>query len=94
MRVCGVKRLLALNQMNEFRLEAYTNAKLYKERTKLWYGKHILAQSFKSSHQILLYNSRPRFIPEKLKFRWSRPFIKCQVFPHGVIEIKDENSGV
>ena len=30
----GQKRLLDLNELDELRLEAYDNAKLYKERTK------------------------------------------------------------
>ena len=33
--------LLQLNEMDEFHLEAYENAKLYKERTKRWHDKHI-----------------------------------------------------
>ena len=34
MRVAGEERLLQLNELDEFILEAYENAKLYKERTK------------------------------------------------------------
>ena len=33
-KVAGEGRLLQLNELDEFRLEAYENAKLYKERTK------------------------------------------------------------
>ena len=34
LKVVGERRLLQLNELDEFRLEAYENAKLYKERTK------------------------------------------------------------
>ncbi|XP_016581672.1 uncharacterized protein LOC107879058 [Capsicum annuum] len=33
MKVAGKKRLLQLNELDEFRLHAYENAKLYKEKT-------------------------------------------------------------
>ncbi|XP_073017787.1 uncharacterized protein [Primulina eburnea] len=33
----GDERVLQLNELNEFRLDAYENAKLYKEKTKRWH---------------------------------------------------------
>ena len=42
LKVAGEKRLLKLNEMDEFRLDAYENAKLYKERTKRWHDKHLI----------------------------------------------------
>ena len=44
MRVAGEKRMLQLNQMEEFRNNAYENARIYKERTKQWYEKHIISR--------------------------------------------------
>ncbi|XP_016185657.1 uncharacterized protein LOC107627326 [Arachis ipaensis] len=40
-QIAGEKRLLQLNEMEEFRLEAYENARIYKERTKRWHDKRI-----------------------------------------------------
>ncbi|XP_070040063.1 uncharacterized protein [Nicotiana tomentosiformis] len=37
----GKKRLLQLDELEEFRLEAYENAKLYKEKTKQWHDNFI-----------------------------------------------------
>ena len=34
MEAAGEKKLLQLNEMNEFRMKAYDNARIYKERTK------------------------------------------------------------
>ena len=47
-QVAREKRLLQLNELDEFRLEAYENAKIYKERTKAWHDKHIMRNEFQS----------------------------------------------
>ena len=41
-QVAREKRLLQLNELDEFCHEAYENAKIYKERTKAWHDKHIM----------------------------------------------------
>jgi len=41
---------------------------------------------------VLLYNTRLKLFPGKLKSRWSGPFVVRQVFPFGTIEISDLNS--
>ncbi|XP_022867252.1 uncharacterized protein LOC111386982 [Olea europaea var. sylvestris] len=46
LKAAGEKRLLQLNEMDEFRLEAYENAKLYKEHTKKWHDMHIQRRKF------------------------------------------------
>lgn len=40
-QACGEKRLFELNELDEFRLISYENAKLSKERTKLWHDRCI-----------------------------------------------------
>ena len=37
----GEKRVLQLSELDEFRNEAYENARIYKEKTKAWHDKHI-----------------------------------------------------
>lgn len=39
-KVCSKKRLLELNELDELRLNAYENVKMYKKRTKLWHDRH------------------------------------------------------
>ncbi|KAL2492590.1 Reverse transcriptase domain-containing protein [Abeliophyllum distichum] len=63
LKAAGEKRLLQVNEMDEFRLEAYENAKLYKERTKKWHDMHIQRRSFEVGQQVLLYNSRLKLFP-------------------------------
>ena len=70
----GEKRTLQLNEMEEFRNNAYENARIYKERTKRWHDKHIMPRDFKKGHKVLLFNSRLRLFPGKLRSGWSGPF--------------------
>jgi len=35
-KISGEKRLLQMDELDEFRLQAYENASIYKERTKKW----------------------------------------------------------
>ncbi|XP_021864964.1 uncharacterized protein [Spinacia oleracea] len=39
------KRILQLNELDEFRLQAYDSARIYKEKTKRWHDSHILKGS-------------------------------------------------
>ena len=83
----GKHRLLQLDQLEEFRLEAYENAKIYKEKTKRWHDKKIVKKDFYVGQQVLLFNSRLRLFPGKLRSRWSGPFTITQIFQSGAIEI-------
>ncbi|XP_073051249.1 uncharacterized protein [Primulina eburnea] len=91
MGASGEQRLLQLNEMEEFRNDAYENAKIYKENTKRWHDKQILRREFEAGQQVLLFNSRLRLFPGKLKSRWSGPFTVEKVYPHGAIELKCKN---
>ena len=50
LKFAGEGRLLQLNELDEFRLEAYENAKLYKERTKKWHDKQLIKREFKKCY--------------------------------------------
>ena len=82
--------MLQLNELEEFRMSSYENFKLLKERLKKWHDKHILVWEFEASQQVLLFNSRLRFFPGKLKSRWSGPFTIHQVCPYGVVELQSK----
>ncbi|KAL4347377.1 hypothetical protein GQ457_17G007900 [Hibiscus cannabinus] len=89
-QLAGEKRLLELNELEEFRLQAYESAHLYKEKTKRWHDKHIMPQHFHEGQQVLLYNSRLKLLPGKIKSRWSGPFLVHKVNPYGAVEIKKD----
>ncbi len=92
-KLAGEKRMLQLQELEELRLEAYENAKIYKERTKKWHDKHITPRELNEGDLVLLFNSRLRLFPGKLKSRWSGPFRVRTVFPHGAVEIWSEETG-
>ena len=82
-KLAGEKRMPQLSELDEFRNEAYENARIYKEKTKAWHDKHIARKEFEAGQQVLLFNSRLKLFPGKLKSRWSGPFTVTQVFSHG-----------
>ena len=73
-KVAGEKRMLQLSELDESLNEVYENARRYKEKTKAWHDKHIIRKEFEAGQQVLLFNSRLKLFPEKLKSRWSGPF--------------------
>ncbi|XP_004288740.1 PREDICTED: uncharacterized protein LOC101297673 [Fragaria vesca subsp. vesca] len=85
----GLHRKLQLNELEEIRNDSYENAKIYKERTKKFHDKVIRQKTFEPDQKVLLYNSRLRLFPGKLKSRWMGPFMVTKVLPHGVVEIQN-----
>ncbi|XP_059289224.1 uncharacterized protein LOC132042709 [Lycium ferocissimum] len=84
-------RLFQLNEIDEFRYLAYESAALYKESMKQYHDKKILKREFYQGDPVLLFNSRLKLLPGKLKSRWSGPFEMVSVSPHGAIELKSED---
>ena len=92
-KLVGEKRMLQLSELDEFRNEAYENARIYKEKMKSWHDKHIARKEFEAGQQVLLFNSQLKLFPRKLKSRWSGPFTVTQVFSHGGAEVMHLEKG-
>lgn len=90
LKTAGEKRLLQLNELDEFILQAYENSKLYKEKVKKLHDRKIIDRTFEPGLRVLLYNSRLKLFLWKLKSRWLGPFIVKTVYPHGAIEVFDK----
>jgi len=88
--LAGRKRMGQLHELEEFRLHAYENAKLYKEKTKRWHDRHIVSRIFEPGQKVLLFNSRLRLFPGKLKSKWSGPFEVVRMTDHGAVELWNE----
>ncbi|XP_015969090.1 uncharacterized protein LOC107492562 [Arachis duranensis] len=88
----GEKRILQLQELEELRSQAYENAKIYKEKTKRWHDQKIARRDFVEGQKELLYNSRLKFFPGKLKSRWSGPFKILKVSPYGHVELMEDKT--
>ena len=74
-----------LKPMNEWRTQAYENAKLFKEKVKRWHDKRIQKREFNVGDYVLLYNSRLRFFAGKLL----SPYTIEEVYRSGAIKINN-----
>ena len=48
----------------------------------------IEKQDFMVGDLVLLFNSRLRLFPGKLKSKWTGPYLITQLFPHGAVEFE------
>jgi hypothetical protein len=96
-KLAGKKRLLDLSSLDEWRNEAYENARLFKEKVKQWHDKRILKREFHVGEKVLLYRSYLRFFVGKLLSKWEGPFVIVEVYHLGAIKIaslKDDTTQV
>ena len=70
-----VKRGYLISSLDEWRTQAYENAKLFKEKVKRWHDKRIQKHEFKAGEYVLLYNSRFRFFAGKLSQNGKDPML-------------------
>ncbi|CAN6566252.1 unnamed protein product [Malus baccata var. baccata] len=65
----GEQRKLQLNELEEIRQGAYESSRIYKERTKAFHDSQILRKEFQPGQKVLLFSSRLKLFPGKLKSR-------------------------
>jgi hypothetical protein len=83
----AVLRKMQIQELEELRIEAYDNSRIYKEKLTIAHDKLIRKKEYKIGDKVLLFNSRLRLHPGKLKSRWTGPFTITDVLPFGVFEI-------
>ncbi|XP_038891695.1 uncharacterized protein LOC120081089 [Benincasa hispida] len=91
MEASGEARKLQLLELDEWRLQAYENAKIYKESMKRWHDHSISKKAFEVGQKVLLFNSRLCLFPSKLKSCWSGLFIIKEIYPHRMVELTHED---
>ena len=82
-----------MSKLDEIRAKAYKSARSYKERSKLFHDKHILRKDFDPGLKVLFYDSKLYLFPQKLRSRWTGPYIVSCIFPYGVVKIQDPENG-
>ncbi|XP_025628361.1 uncharacterized protein [Arachis hypogaea] len=88
----GVERKLQLAELECLRLEPYENSRLYKEKMKAVHDKNIRGKEFKAGDLVLLYNSRLRLLPGKLRSKWEGPYQVEKAEPYGVYHLRHPSS--
>ncbi|CAA0826200.1 Unknown protein [Striga hermonthica] len=69
MSASGEHRKLQIQELEEMRNGAYECTKIYKEKTKAFHDKRTSRKQFVVGHKVLLYQSRLRLFPGKLRTR-------------------------
>ena len=85
------ERLLQLNELEELRNEAYDSVRIYKDTKKKWHDQRILRREFKAKDLVLLFNSRLKLFPGKLKSKWSGPYIVVSSTTFGAVTLRTSN---
>ena len=60
-------------------------------KQKKWHDQRILRREFKVGDQVLLFNSRLRLFPGKLKSKWSGPFTVVSSTQFGAVTLRTSN---
>ncbi|GJU64715.1 reverse transcriptase domain-containing protein [Tanacetum coccineum] len=94
LKLAGETRFLQLHELDELRLQAYENSKLYKARTKSYHDKKLrVRKEFKAGDKVLLYNSKYKFKAPKLRSKWYGPFIVKHGYPSEYVKLYDKHEG-
>ncbi|GJZ05160.1 hypothetical protein Tco_0538435 [Tanacetum coccineum] len=85
---------MQLHELNELRIQAYENSKLYKASTKAYHDKKLrIRKEFKSGDKVLLFNSKYKFKAPKLISKWYGPFVVNHCYPSSYVELYDKHGG-
>nr|GEX22378.1 DNA-directed DNA polymerase [Tanacetum cinerariifolium] len=85
-------RFMELNELIDLRDGACENIQIYKEKTKKWHDSRLRGdKDFKNGDKVLLFNSRLKLHPGKLKSKWTRPFVVKTMYPYRAVEIIDKD---
>ena len=63
-------------------------SRIYKDKTKKWHDQRVLRKEFKVRKLVILYYSRLRLLPGKLRSRWSGPYTVITTSPFGVVTLR------
>ena len=89
-KTANEERLLQLSELEELRNEAYDNARIYKDKTKKWHDQRILRKEFRAGEKVLLFNSRLKLFPGKLKSKWGGPYTVVSSNTFGTVTLRSD----
>ncbi|XP_057734282.1 uncharacterized protein LOC130949634 [Arachis stenosperma] len=88
----GAEKKLQLQELENLRLEAYENSRIYKEKMKAVHDQNIKKREFQLGDFVLLYKSRLRLMPGKLRSKWEGPYRVEKAEPYGVYHLSHPSS--
>ncbi|KAK9121632.1 hypothetical protein Syun_019249 [Stephania yunnanensis] len=84
----GNERKLTLQELEEIRNDAYENARIYKEKTKVFHDSNLSRKSFRVGQKVLLFQSRLKiFAGNVFKVNGHRLKIFYEDFPSHDVEV-------
>src|SRR3954464_14852550 len=93
LKLAGEKRLFDISSLDEWRSQAYENARLFKEKVKKFHDRRILKRELHIGEKVLLYKSCLRLFAGKLQSKWEGPYIIEEVYRSGAIKIASLKGG-
>ena len=87
-----IHQKLQLNELEEIRNDAYERSRIYKDKTKAMHDRMISRKTFEIGQKVL-FNTRLKLFPDKLRSRWIGPYVITNVFAHSAISIKSLKQG-
>ncbi|XP_042051515.1 uncharacterized protein LOC121796802 [Salvia splendens] len=85
------ERRMQLQELEELRLDTYDSAMWFKEKTKMWHDKNLCKKELKVGQRVLLFQSRLKLMPGKLRSRWIGPYTIIAIRTNGAIELQESD---
>ena len=82
------ERLLQLNGLNEFRMQALLHIEVVQQQRKVWRDKNIKEKAFQEGDWALLYDSSFKYFKGKLMTRWLGPYTVEKCIENGAVQIR------
>ena len=88
-KLAGEKRLFDISSLDEWRTQAYENAKLFKEKVKRWHDKRIKNVSLKSENMFFCTTLVLDSLQENSSPNGKGPYVIEEVYRSGAIKINN-----
>ena len=82
------ERLLQLNGLDEFRMQALLHTEVVQLQRKVLHGKNIKEKTFQEGYWVLLYDLKFKDFKGKLMTRWLGPYTVEKCFDNGTVQIR------
>jgi len=79
------ERLLQLNGLDEFRMQALLHTEVTQVKWKIWHDKNIKDKQFQEGDWALLYDSQYKDFKGNLRTRWLGPYVIEKCHDNGVV---------